>query len=174
MEEQKYFIPEIEDIRIGYEFELIDYASNNYNSDKSTCNCNSYVLEKKDIFSSYKEESFLETCICYLNSKHLRVPYLTKKQIENEGWALQEEFSNVYSIGFIKNLTYRGSNSVMFLYYNFASKWLLISIQSTIDNIYSIRYTDEKTNTNIGGNTLYAGKCKDINTLRYITKLLEI
>ena len=168
MEEQKYFTPNVEDFHKGYEYEILELHRENYHVGFN--NIISKWIPKKWDSSQIR----LNKLACKITSKEIRVPYLTKKQIENEGWALQEEFSNVYSIGFIKNLTYSGSNSVMFLLYNFASKWLLISIQSTIDNIYSIRYTDEKTNTNIGGNTLYAGKCKDINTLRYITKLLEV
>lgn len=143
MEEQKYFIPEIEDIRIGYEFELIDYASNNYNSDKSTCNWNSYVLEKKDIFSSYKEESFLETCICYLNSKHLRVSYLTKEQIKAEGWEFIKQINNK-------------------LY--FKNKTFVLTFEDNYINLDNVEGID------IG----YWGQCKDINTFRYICKLLEI
>jgi len=152
MEEQKYFIPEIEDIRIGYEFELIDYASNNYNSDKSTCNWNSYVLEKKDIFSSYKEESFLETCICYLNSKHLRVPYLTKKQIENEGW---KEIFNRHD-GFGKYSYFQKGTT----HITFQEKEHLIEIHNDED------YDEHKT--------WYNGKCRCINEFRAIMKFLEM
>ena len=86
-----YYIPEIEDIRVGYEFELIDYASNNYNQDKSACKWNKLVLKKEHLFSSYDGSSFLETCVSCLNFGDLRVPYLTKEQIENEGWKFTEQ-----------------------------------------------------------------------------------
>ena len=143
MEEQKYFTPDLEDIKVGYEFELIDYASNNYNQDKSTCKWDSHVLKKEDIFSHYKEDSFLETCVSYLYSKHLRVPYLTKEQIENEGW------------GFIQQI----GNTLFFKKKDF-----------------ELTFNDNYININNFGeyDLGYWGQCKDINTFRYICKLLEI
>jgi len=158
-----YFIPKIEDLKENYQFEYQEYD------------------EELDIFkdnwikTNFDSREGLGHDLTYqFQSENVRCEFLTKEQIESEGWALQEEFPYVHSIGLIKNLTYRGTNHTVFLYYNYSSKWLLITIQSVIDNIYSIKYTTEKTDININGNTLYAGTCLDINTFRYICKLLEI
>ncbi len=163
---EKYFIPEMHDFYLEYEFEL----QTNKGWKKGIFP--NLIEEESDNFGlveKYKHDIFMK-----LAHAITRVPYLTKEQIENEGWTLQEEFPYVHSIGFIKNVTYRETNHTVFLYYNYSSKWLLITIQSVIDNIYSIKYTTEKTDININGNTLYAGTCLDINTFRYICKLLEI
>lgn len=161
MEKEKYFIPEIEDIYSGYEYEV---RRNDGKWERVTEFSNDYDYEDNPHYAIMKD----------IKESKIRVSYLTKEQIENEGWTLQEEFPYVHSIGLIKNLTYKGTNHTVFLYYNYSSKWLLITIQSVIDNIYSIKYTTEKTDININGNTLYAGTCLDINTFRYICKLLEI
>ena len=143
MEKEKHFIPEISDLFVGYECEIINYASNNYNKDKSTCKWNKFVLKKEHLFSSYDGSSFLETCVSCLNFGELRVPFLTKEQIENEDWEFTEQIGNTM---FFKKKDFEFTFN-----------------------------TDRIEINNVGEYDLgYWGKCKDINTFKYICKLLEI
>ena len=100
MIENNYFIPSIEDLCVGYEFEVKhDYYL--YGPGKDTCPWSKCILKKNDLFADYDDYSFLELCILYLNSNHLRVPYLTKEQIEAEGWILHGQGNDngiVYSL----------------------------------------------------------------------------
>jgi len=156
MEINKYFIPDIEDIRVGYEFELIKYSSNNYGLNKSECSWTKHTLKKEDIFSSgYKEDSFLETCISYLDSKHLRVPYLTKEQIEAEGWVEKQLNSNEQALKLYINK--KGYH--LRLYENcirFSELMVGAGMMPCWDKI------------------LFEGEIKSINEFRYICKLLKI
>lgn len=143
MEKEKYFIPDIEDLRVGYEFEIVDYASNNYAMDMSTCTWNKIKIKGEDMFSGYKEDSPLETYISYLDKGHIRTSYLTKKQIEKEEWIFTAQIGNTF---FFKKKD------------------------------FELTFNDYYININNFGeyDLGYWGNCKDINTLRYICKLLEI
>jgi len=125
--ENKYFTPDIEDLHIGYECEL-----------KETHSWDITVLDEDHVVG-----------IIYLKKRHyygVRVPYLTKEQIEAEGWELLSEDKYLqfikpgYSISYVEKLH------------------LLIVI-----------VLEEKQS-----NVIYSGKCKDINTFRKISKLLGI
>jgi hypothetical protein len=73
--ENKYFTPDIEDLCIGYECELL------MNTDVSILNPTSNAPEFKPfIFEKNKIELLIELY------DSIRVPYLTKEQIEAEGW----------------------------------------------------------------------------------------
>jgi hypothetical protein len=131
--ENKYFIPDIEDICIGYECEqLINQVWT-----KEIFAKGSYLPENSDLLH------WAHTSII---NKNLRVPYLTKEQIEAEGWELLSEDKYLqfikpgYSISYVEKLH------------------LLIVI-----------VLEEKQS-----NVIYSGKCKDINTFRKISKLLGI
>lgn len=84
---------------------------------------------------------------CYHEKGLYRVPYLTQEQIEAEGWRV--------SVGKDFRVTlFRKDNYT--LGYNWEEK--------------SIKIVTFGENSH----TLYNGECKDINTFRYITKLLGI
>ena len=85
--ENKYFTPDIEDIHVGYEGEV------------------SYLHEDK--FTPFKLRHAEETSdflTGYYNRK-VRTPFLTKEQIEKEGWVIQErtQWSVEGRIGFRKD-----------------------------------------------------------------------
>jgi hypothetical protein len=129
--ENKYFTPDIEDICIGYEYEHINVKTRDWEKTKiANAKILSYFMHGTDkIISSVT-----------------RVPYLTKEQIETEGWKFN------YNLG-------------DFDYY----------IKTVNDEEYELEFCyKERININIGKRTLYQGKCKDINTFRKIIKLLEI
>jgi hypothetical protein len=122
----EYFIPDIEDIYIGYELEHLS--------------ANGYIETKFEINSSLHALQEL------IKLNQIRVPYLTKEQIESEGWKFD------YNLG-------------DFDYY----------IKTVNDTNYELEFCyKERININEYKFTLYHGECKDINTFRKIIKLLEI
>jgi hypothetical protein len=125
----KYFTPDIEDMSVGYEYEL-------YHQEDGW---------KKVIFSAWENFNYDAFIYC-LKDKEVRVPYLTKEQIEGEGWKFD------YNLG-------------DFDYY----------IKTVNDTEYELEFCyKERININIWKRTLYHGECKDINTFRKIIKLLKI
>lgn len=125
-EPTKYFTPDIEDIRVGYECET-RVGPYPY-----------WVKTKVEMASDFE----------YIIDKdwEVRVPYLSKEQIEAEGW--EEKGSNMWKNGY----------------------WLMAGIVKDDSGIKSrsIHITD------YNGDTYFLGECKDINTFRYICKLLHI
>ena len=130
--ENKYFTPDIEDMTVGYEVEQLI----NQKWKKELFAKGSYLPENNDLLQ------WAHSCII---SNTLRVPYLTKEQIEDEGWTKEKSY-------FIKN------NIYLFFEDNF------LEIDS--GNPFSWEAIDSEI--------LFKGKCKDINTFRKICKLLEI
>lgn len=131
--ENKYFTPEITDIRVGYEaeFNLAGFG--------------------KEGWKFVKFKGVDEAVRCYHEQGFYRTPYLTKEQIEAEGWQ-----PTVASGGY----EYRYKN-----YYMFLSKIY------NKENIPIININIENLNTQ---DDIFQGECKDINTFRYICKLLNI
>jgi hypothetical protein len=133
--ENKYFTPDIEDFCIGYEYETI-YLKSVWTKESLR------IIDACWFFESYQNDAV---------PTEFRVPYLTKEQIEAEGWikakapivTINHDF---YEIPYIKD-NFRVD-------YNFRNN--LINI---IEN---------------NGKNLFYGKCKDINTFRKIIKLLGI
>ena len=135
--ENKYFTPDIEDLYVGYKLEIkgphdVDWQP--------------VVLGKDAIWHQFTNLENLGQAM-----EQLRVPYLTKEDIEDEGWikakapiiTIKHDF---YEIPYIKD-NFRVD-------YNFRNN--LINI---IEN---------------NGENLFKGKCKCINEFRKIIKLLEI
>lgn len=79
MENNKYFTPNIEDIHIGYECE----EHTPYSKDEWT----------KVIIEDFGPEADfdLQRCRDFIFMDKIRVPYLTKEQIEDEGWKHSEK-----------------------------------------------------------------------------------
>lgn len=137
---EKYYTPDIEDIRIGYECEVD----------------NRYKIIGKYLID-------LQSAQQCLKIGKLKTPYLTKEQIEAEGWEFvttmtssnefRIPFEEVYMKKFKKGYyQFRYSNE------HFAS----ISIWDCTDNMKPIQ------------RNLFNGECKSINELRQIQKLLGI
>jgi hypothetical protein len=144
--ENKYFVPDIEDLHIGYEFEIINNFGL-FEVDEDTIPWTRHILKEGDIHAAYDDYTFLEICVQYLNSNRLRVPYLTKEQVEAEGWVFHSQGNS----GGIFYLLFKNSFRVTI--------W--------IDSL-EIEFEESE------GNTLFYGECKDINTFRKICKLLNI
>ena len=139
--ENKYFTPDIEDLCIGYECE--------YNFARAYTDEFDFVkIGYKDVTpgkGGYTDELTHMIHLIDDGAAAIRVPYLTKEQIENEGWTKEKSY-------FIKNN----------IYLFFEDKFLVIDS----GNPFSWEAIDSEI--------LFKGKCKDINTFRKICKLLEI
>lgn len=133
-DDNKYYLPNIEDFRVGYEYEFQGIPKGWH----------------KMIFS---EENNLKTMKYNIEmlKDAIRVPYLTKEQIEKEGW-------KDITLGYQKPGLFVGEkigeDDYLNLCYCFNSKQLQITL--------------------IDDSCLFYGDCKSVNELRYITKLLKI
>ena len=146
--ENKYFVPEISDLRVGYECEIYEQSTNK-------------LIKKIDWHpvkviignSKYGKSIAINRIPNYLKQDKIRVSYLTKEQIESEGW----KFNGTGFIG-VDNKeieVYNKKNCELRKYKN-----EFITIAQFIEN----QLID----------ILYKGTCKSINELRRIQKLLEI
>jgi hypothetical protein len=145
MEQQKYFIPEIGDIRVGYECEKEDSIKG---YEPYTFDLKGVRDVMQDEISDYRETWF-------------RTPYLSKEQIEAEGWKeteLSKKVAGDYKRkAFIKN-------NYFLIWDTFRDSYIEITL---IDPSKDYRFMNPE-------NFKCTVPCKDINELRYICKLLEI
>lgn len=137
--ENKYFTPDIEDMTVGYEVEQLI----NQKWKKELFAKGSYLPENNDLLQ------WAHSCII---SNTLRIPYLTKEQIEAEGWEFVKKHAGTECCDFEK---YKYSLAVDF---DFRGSIHLRIYDGEQDNEFNY----------------FSGKCKDINTFRKICKLLEI
>lgn len=166
MGENKYFIPKIEDIFIGYEFETLlnlELGSSLQNG------WNKYTIDLENNI----DDLFIEI-VDTIKKKNIRTPYLTKEQIESEGWLFAD----------IKN-----SDDTIFLsFYKIIDDHIQLKLIYDINNIdfetgdiienvrkLNIEKILFKNNEKFVGTYLIQGiECKCINQFRLITKLLNI
>lgn len=144
----KYFTPSIEDIRVGYECEVSDMGVEpkwtKYIVSHSAINHeNPTIIPSRlvDLIENYHPE-------------RVRVPYLTKEQIEAEGWEGAREKPTIH---FRKNID---KDSYYSLTLNEDNQ--IVITKSFIDG-WAWKWSP-----------FYAGQCKDVNTFRMICKLLNI
>lgn len=141
MKNNKYFTPDIEDIHVGYELEW-KCLTRKQDWEKTVCDVDLMSIIYDQFEHADEEEPFEE---------QFRVPYLTKEQIEAEGW--KHTGGKLIS----------GANQL----YEKKEKYSPVIIYST-DN-RKIKIEDSEGNT-----LLETVECKDINTFRKIIKLLGI
>jgi hypothetical protein len=155
--ENKYYTPDISDLHIGYECEWKD--------------CDEYAFEKKDEYpweSITIEELDLENLVEDLEEGRIRTPYLTKEQLEAEGWICIADI--IYGDG-VKLFKKDIGNYTYDCRYNILSTRLTIELRDYILDASKIK-------TNPPGkyslDIVYNGFCSSINEFRYICKLLNI
>lgn len=136
--DNKYFTPDIEDVRIGYECEWQSRPPDENSWGKVTFK-SGYSLPDE------------------ISIKYYRVPYLTKEQIAREGFTILKKSDNNYIYAELK----RGHIYDVELRYDMAHTTLAVY------NIF------DKTHEHLKLPAFY-GECKDINTFRYVCKLLGI
>jgi hypothetical protein len=160
--ENKYFTPDIEDVCIGYEHETYSiglqmingrFLPDNERDDElkwrpRIIKCGSDILNLEA--SSYPNEDEPYKSFKTLWKDYIRVPYLTKEQIEAEGWT---------------DDTASFQKPELFVAYQNSSTWRKLVYRFS-DNMLQIVEVDDSY--------IYSGNCKDINTFRKITKLLKI
>jgi hypothetical protein len=134
--EKKYFTPDIEEVYVGYELQW-KCQIRNQDWEKTICDTDLISI----IFDQYEHADFEEPY-----NEQFRVPYLTKEQIEAEGWKTAAE--DFFTPLFRKD--------------NFTLGYRLE------DNKLKIQTFGENSHT------LYFGECKCINDFRKIQKLLNI
>ena len=144
--ENKYFTPNIEDFHIGYEYEqaLIDCSWFITGWEKR-------IIDEQSNLKLIKEYSFFQ-----------RVPYLTKEQIEAEGWTsfITEYENDIVTEKMIYTFFKEDRNYMLGCNFNTNKITLIIKDPSLVLDYYT-----EPT---------FRGECKDINTFRKIIKLLKI
>lgn len=146
----KYFIPSIEDIRVGYECEkgILDYSS----TGSAPLGWEPYVFKNPNL----RDGDFHEFSV--MMNMPLRVPYLTKEQIEKEGWMYSPDT-------FLIETLKREPTHYWFIKNGFGCTFY--------PDIMRIHIEDNRQHM-MSQPTLFDGECKDINTFRYICKLLKI
>lgn len=177
----EYFTPKLEDLHVGYECEKIvmDYSTHfdiflkngasqedyekawdeHYNKTKSE-KC---VLTAADFQLFLQFTGNLRTSPGLPLRGYIKTPYLTKEQIEAEGWR-----------GFGKARTDDGrvgyeKGNYFLIYHEDKSTKMKGRIEIIIKDVLHDPYTEFTSN-----GRLFLGQCKDINTFRYICKLLGI
>jgi len=144
--ENKYFVPDIEDLHIGVVYEYYDQG---LQFDEHGRFIPDEIRDDEFMWRGgiIKYPSDLLHLSIRLDKNTLRIPYLTKEQVEAEGWVFHKQGN----IGGIFYLLFKNSFRVAI--------W--------IDSL-EIEFEESE------GNTLFYGECKDINTFRKICKLLNI
>jgi hypothetical protein len=143
--EEKYYTPNIEDIRVGYEFEQL--YENTW--EKST-----YSTTHISLFNLYHK----------IELGQIRVSYLTKEQIEIEGW----EFTTfpIEIEGTDKDVFVEGWEKTIN-----EDLWYTLRKEGNLLIIEKRWYINQVSQV---WETLFKGECKDINKFRTICKLLKI
>lgn len=179
--DNKYFIPDIEDIRVGYECEIqrelslgiMPYLENRVEF--------SSKWEQVVVGRTHKREELLtpesleklfndiwypqpnvDKCRLYIQHKKLRVPYLTKEQIIAEGWEdiTKDEYKG--------NWAFEKGNWFAAVNIDHSRHPFILRIMVKDPSL---------ENEVLGASPEYfrfSAPCKDINTFRYLCKLLDI
>lgn len=141
--ENKYFTPNITDIRVGYECEIKPKGSTEFD-------WMPYIVHGGLNFKSLLNDS-------------IRVPYLTKEQIRDEGWKVITPDNDKY----IKPETFFFEKGNYFLVVRFNNKIPFLD--------FILRDPAKETDRVKDAERFrFFCECKDINTFRYICKLLNI
>jgi hypothetical protein len=148
---EKYYKPDIENLRIGYECEI--NHSRGYSKEYIPT-----IIGYKDEESAYTHE--LTNIIHMIDDGYgeVRTPYLTKEQIIAEGWKLEKFQINPNRIAFKKD------NLFIILDTTEEVPWLDIILRDPSRSRHTIN--PEKFHTMIN--------CPSINEFRQIIKLLHI
>lgn len=152
IEKNEYFVPQIEDIRVGYECERRQYASDSDGS--PNFRWIKQILSLNDI-QRMDEERMSQGIMWH----GIRVPYLTKEQIEAEGW---KHLSDTTFPGWLGS-SFEKDNYLIGI--NFIEQIPFIGITFRDPSKCEPPYFDTWR---------CSFPCKSINEFRYIYKLLNI
>lgn len=135
--DNKYYTPDIEDIRVGYECELKKF--------------NEWVPWTIVVMDNIDGIIYAASVDAPTT---IRVPYLTKKQIEADGWKIVESAGLACPGMYFIYLPYTKGNYIL---------WHGVN-----NRLYIAKYYDELNHNYC----VYNGSCPSINEFRYITKKL--
>lgn len=159
--ENKYFVPLIEDIRIGYECESYEWSM-----DEAGIPELNYDRWVKTILSGDRVGTILKYGV-----RGFRTPYLSKEILEADGWKEVDGdeylFGRGVSFFFEKKfgkIPEAGSTDAPFK---------IIMRYDSVVNHMALQYVGEKGYENFQ-QQIFSGFCKDANTLKYILRLLNI
>jgi len=153
---KEHYTPEISDLKIGYECEICtNYGYESFNKGEEKWE---KVIIGYKIPGGYNDE--LCDIIHGLDDGYqpVRVKYLTKEQIEKEGWNYHI-IKNETNFKYFTDTFYTKDNFILRLYRGFWN-----------NEILSVRVTIMDQHEGI----IYKGSCPSINEMRYICKLLNI
>jgi hypothetical protein len=157
---KKYYTPSISDIRVGYECEVwVEYWNDEYKGNE----WKSWTVSHQDIqYGDSKGVTVIGLLYPHFSEPRVRTPYLTKEQIEGEGWKgiITGRFGVVGC--YRKEILNDGENFEGFDMYILPENKIRI-----------LKYSGDIHSG--GGNTIiYEGKCPSLNEFRFINKLLGV
>lgn len=165
----EYYIPDIKDIRIGYECEVVDNGGN----------WSKMIIDQPHLRSIAFEERQLE-------EGHTRVPYLTPELLEKEGWEFKEtvkinnfgQVNDVYIKGYSDAEAARRKDGWMMDGYSYTWKLYAPNFKQ-FGTWHGAGFIIEmkKRGGFMGEHSKYPifhGKLPSVNELRYISKLANI
>lgn len=157
----KYFTPDIEDIRVGYECEHRQNLLANW----IKVIVADYHFKTK-IPSGYFPIGIFNISEYLKQYNWIRVPYLTKEQVEAEGWEKVQEFEHCHDEIESNWYMFNKQNKYQIRWWGQPDYIEIYNIDLVKNKKSCIQDKDEYC--------IYQGQCKDINTFRYICKLLGI
>lgn len=174
-EELKYYTPDIEDIKVGYECEIhtmttggliiLDMLDKEESKTIQQPNIEYWVPIKCDL--DIWDNKTPHQIVKLLNNNQVRTPYLTKEQIEAEGWIFKIKSVDLW----FESDAEKASNLQDFYGYKCYKLFLNYGLH---DNKIKIK-GDFTGGCNFNkADTLFEGFCPSVNELRIICKLLNI
>lgn len=158
---EKYFTPEETDFRVGMEYETEEDELRG-------------IWEKHIVENLYDLETISRFNQKYIGKyANIRIQYLTKEQIEAEGCEylgntkLESETDQWNNLIFKKRKTNYNEN--VYIIYDVINNKLLVFYKEEELTSEDILYNGRRQL-----DVIYFGICKDINTFRYICKLIGI
>lgn len=152
-EELRYFVPNIEDIRVGYEYEVYRSGTN-------------IIWDKKKIESINELTFGVSTFKQNVAEGWIRTLYLTKEQIEAEGWKWKDEYKLFHKEVIVdENLKY---------WFDIKLDGSNVIIEKSVVKSFDMSHKLAKA-SDVSWAIVYNGYCPSINEFKYITnKLLKI
>lgn len=168
--QNKYYTPDISDLFIGYECEIRIGSSAFYIMDMSE-NAEKPIEKKSDdiptflpyIIGQGYENITITRAISEISRDGIRTPYLTKEQIEAEGWVFLPDNSQEDWLEFRAQKKRLGVTPS-------EDAWNMVIYCPTVQKLLILmRYTND-----FEEETFYDGQCKSINEFRKIIKWIKI
>ena len=164
----KYYTPTVEDIRVGYECEIqTNFGYESFNNDNTIWE--PIIVGFKEVDGGYSNK--ISDIIIGLDDGYqpIRTKYLTKEQIEENGWENMGIMRNGGTMLFTKLISKQEWYELQYCQNNKINPTTNIVI-SIIDYDPGMYGSGDSRVTKV----LYNGDCKSINELRTIQSFLNI